>query len=206
MNALVNLEGQRFGRLTVLSRDKSKLRVHWLCLCDCGATKSISGNAIRRGSTVSCGCRMREIGGHNKAHGMRFTKEYEAWKHMKARCSKTYDISYKNYGAIGITVCDEWKSSFDLFFKHIGPCPSERHSIDRIDVSKGYFPGNVKWSTATEQQRNKRNTRWVEYMGEKKSLAEWCESLGMKYRLVEQRLRVGWPVQKAFTQPAKATQ
>jgi len=78
---------------------------------------------------------------------------------MRRRCTNPTHVAYKYYGGRGIKVCDEWmsfESGFDEFIEHIGPAPSEDHSVDRIDVNGDYEPGNVKWATALEQAKNTR--------------------------------------------------
>lgn len=178
-----------------------------MCICDCGASKVISATNLVHQITVSCGCRGAEVGAENKKHGMRHSKEYEAWKKMRARCQKPYSNGYKHYGARGIIVCQEWDQDFSAFFADVGPAPSATHSIERKDVNGNYEPGNVVWATAKEQQRNKRNTRWIELNGERKSLAEWCELHGANYDVVQTRLdRWSWPIERALTEPSRRRQ
>jgi hypothetical protein len=85
--------------------------------------------------------------------------EYDAWQAMKQRCSNPRLRTWKDYGGRGIRVCDEWRASFFAFFDHIGPRPSSKHSVDRIDVNGHYEPGNVRWATPLEQARNRRVCR-----------------------------------------------
>src|SRR3954468_10898783 len=104
---------------------------------------------------------MNEVPHPNTSHGndrrgLR-TPEYQAWLRMKKRCFNPRSKDYADYGGRGITVCDEWKDDFAAFMAHIGPRPSPVHSVDRIRNSEGYRPGNVKWSTRTEQSRNRRS-------------------------------------------------
>lgn len=82
--------------------------------------------------------------------------EYRAWQNMKHRCYNPNHASYKNYGARGIKVCDEWMHDFTAFYRELGPRPSDNHSIDRIDNDGHYEPGNVRWATRTMQQYNRR--------------------------------------------------
>jgi hypothetical protein len=90
---------------------------------------------------------------------VRRTPEYEAWCHMKSRCSRKADKAYPDYGGRGITVCDEWLSDFSAFLGHIGYRPGPEYSVDRKDNNRGYEPGNVRWATRTEQSNNRRERR-----------------------------------------------
>jgi hypothetical protein len=87
--------------------------------------------------------------------------EYKIWNGIKTRCTKKNASEYGRYGGRGIKICDEWLDNFDAFFNHLGPRPSKQHSVDRIDNDKGYEPGNVRWATRTEQQRNRQDSTYV---------------------------------------------
>jgi hypothetical protein len=81
------------------------------------------------------------------------------WETMKSRCHNPNNPAYKDYGGRGIEVCTEWRDSFDLFFQYVSSLEhfnEPGRSIDRIDNNDGYRPGNVRWATASEQARNKR--------------------------------------------------
>ncbi|HXI41511.1 MAG TPA: hypothetical protein VNH83_16125, partial [Bryobacteraceae bacterium] len=86
--------------------------------------------------------------------------EHKIWKDMIKRCENQNNRAYVDYGGRGITVCPEWRSSFQAFYEHIGPRPAPDLSVDRIDNDRGYEPGNVRWATRTEQANNKRKRRW----------------------------------------------
>jgi hypothetical protein len=83
-------------------------------------------------------------------------REYWAWQNAKARCFNPKMKSYKNYGERGITMAPEWVNDFPAFLAHIGPRPGLGYTLDRIDNERGYEPGNVRWATHSEQNRNKR--------------------------------------------------
>jgi len=131
-----------------------------------------------------------------------FDTEYGIWAGIKSRCTNPGDARYKWYGARGITMCSEWQLSCTAFLQHVGKRPSRAHSIDRIDNERGYEPGNLRWATPTEQNRNTRATIRYEYNGQSKTLAEWAEEHGLTYDQVYQRVeKYGWTLDKALTTP-----
>ncbi len=201
MPKLIDLSGQRFGRLRVISRhsENTKLnRAHWNCICDCGEAVIIAGNSLSAGRTRSCGCLNRET---ITKHGYSHLTEFQIWRQMKERCYNTKAPNYENYGGRGITMCDEWKESFEAFYRDMGPRHSPDHTIDRRENDKDYSKDNCRWATPIEQLNNKRNNHYCEYKGEIKTLSEWCNLLNLKYPVIEQRLRVaGMNVEKAFEQ------
>jgi hypothetical protein len=156
---LIDITGQRFGRLTVIQRapyDAFK-GTSWECLCDCGNRRTVFGPDLKNKRIVSCGCFRRENSRKlNTTHGDSTTVEYEAWCGMKRRCTKSDEPDWKLYGGRGIKVCDEWINDYPAFLAHIGRRPSPEHSIDRIDNDGNYEPGNVRWATPKEQRNNQR--------------------------------------------------
>ena len=161
-----DLTGKRFGRLFVDRRNGSaKGQALWFCKCDCGTELNVAGSHLRRGNTKSCGCWRREAPvinktthGHGSHKPLRRSRLYLVWNAMKQRCHNPNQHHYHRYGGRGITVCDEWRQSFAAFYRDMGDPPNDgqRWTLDRIDVNKGYEPGNVRWATYSEQQRNKR--------------------------------------------------
>jgi hypothetical protein len=124
-------------------------------------------------------------------HNMRYTPEYLTWKGMKTRCHNPNAAAYKYYGARGITVCDEWRGSFQAFYDHIGPRPAKGFSVERIDNDGDYEPGNVKWATRREQAFNRRTNRHIDYNGEVRTLTEWAEYLDTPIGTIFYRLEHG---------------
>lgn len=163
----LDLTGQRFGRLAVLHRlPTEKYRSQWACVCDCGTQVKGNANALREGKTLSCGCLRRENarvngaiadGSANITHGLSLRPEYRVWKGMKQRCTPNpSNKAREGYFDRGIRVHPRWLGSFEAFFADMGPRPSAHHSIDRIDNDRGYEPGNCRWATRTQQNRNRR--------------------------------------------------
>jgi len=129
----------------------------------------------------------------------RATPEYNAWNNLKKRCYDSSSKDYKNYGARGITVCDEWLNSFSVFHAAIGKRPTPQHTIDRIDNSLGYQPGNVRWATRDVQGKNRRNVRryWVGELDY--TLPEIAELFGIAYWTLRARLlRLGWTLERSL--------
>lgn len=160
---VVDIAGQRFGRLTVVALaglGGNGKHARWTCRCDCGGETCVAGQHLRRGNVRSCGCLAREVGERNRdvatKHGMVGTVEYQAWRNMISRCEQPSSHGFANYGGRGIVVCSEWRHDFAAFYAHIGPRPSPRHSVDRIDNEGDYEPGNVRWATRVVQNNNQR--------------------------------------------------
>lgn len=132
---------------------------------------------------------------------MRHFREYRAWLEMRRRCSDTEHPGAESYVGRGITVCDEWRDDFPRFLADVGSHPGPGYSLDRLNNDLGYFPGNVAYRTQREQMRNTRRNRLMTLHGETRLLCEWCEIIGIAAGLVTARLRRGWAVERALTQP-----
>jgi hypothetical protein len=119
------------------------------------------------------------------------TVEYTAWDSMKKRCHSPSAGNFKHYGARGVAVCQEWRDSFEVFLAHIGPRPSPLHSVDRIDGTRGYEPGNVRWATKKVQQNNVRTNVRVDAHGMSMTIAEWADHLGASAGAMRMRIARG---------------
>lgn len=189
-----DLTGQQFGHLTVMGytgTNNSRCSM-WYCKCDCGGESVVRGSNLLNGATKSCGCQA----GYRK-HGMTNTPEFRVWEGMIRRCrseNRTY------YHGRGIKVCPRWLDSFEAFYTDMGPRPSKRHTIDRIDNDGDYTPENCRWATSSEQNNNQRRNRWISMNGHSHTLAQWCAILGINPSLVSTRIRRGWSPEKALTE------
>lgn len=150
-----------------------------------------------QGEAFLIGVSMRKKHGYG-AKG-RQSPEYSSWKCMKDRCERSSNAGYKNYGGKGVKICERWQT-FINFLSDMGMKPTPKHTIDRIDNAKGYEPGNCRWATMKEQQRNRSNNRMITFRGETKCLSEWEEIVGGSGQNVRSRLRIGWSIERAITQ------
>lgn len=171
------------------------------CQCHCGKLVQVSGNSLKKGRTKSCGCwkngqASARLITHGHTKGDQYSLEYRAWCSMRIRCKE--DPNYLN-----VQIAEEWRGigGFERFFAHLGPKPSEKHTLDRIKNDRGYVPGNVRWATAAEQSRNKTTNVWVEINGQRKVLKDWATELGISYKLAHGRIRHGWDPVKALLTP-----
>lgn len=203
--------GSRYGRLTVLEEDPertAKGAVRWICRCDCSTAISVTGRLLREGIEPSCGCVRREtLAERNtrsaKYHGMSRSPEYAIWSSMFRRCRDPHVESYAKYGGRGIDVVAEW-ANFDRFYADMGPRPSLRHSLDRIDNDGPYAPWNCRWATAIEQMRNTRQNVYLTYQGKRLTLRGWAEETGLSPTTIRYRLVTGWSIERILSTPARS--
>lgn len=199
MPKLTDYTGQKIGRLTVISRaENDKYGVRWNCVCDCGKKKIVSATCFRSGHTKSCGCLFMEVHlATCTTHGATASTDpivrraYSSWITMRRRCGDEKFVVYANYGGRGIRVCERWISSFKTFLEDMGPPPTARHTVDRINIDGNYEPSNCRWATAKQQCRNTRSNRMLNINGVEKPMAQWAEEVGFKYQKLWSRVRRG---------------
>lgn len=202
-----DITNQRFGYLIALKPigRKENGQTLWLCKCDCGNDHITTISALTIGECKSCGCLSSEmIKKARTKHGMCGTRIYRAWRNMKDRCSNPNTPRYKDYGARGITVCEEW-NNFESFYEWAKLCGyNDNLTLDRIDNDKGYCPENCRWITMEQQQYNKRTTHYLTYKGETKSMAEWAKIKDINIQTLAARINTcHWSVEKALETPVK---
>lgn len=202
---VIDLTGHVFGLLRVLERVRNiGSSAAWTCLCECGVTVVRHGGTLRSGGTLSCGClRRKKLIDRNRA-GMKVNSkgaDYQQWRTMVRRCHDEGHISYKDYGAKGIKVCERWRFSYENFVHDMGPRP-KRMTIDRKDNLQGYTPENCRWATYKQQGGNKCNVPLIEVNGIQMTYPDACKHYGIAYETFKNRTNtLGWSVDAALKTP-----
>lgn len=145
-------------------------------------------------------CRIRDkCGRFVPIHKGKGTKLYRVWCSMKERCYNKHNKSYKNYGAKGIFVCEDWKNSFANFEKWAkNNGYKEFLTIDRINNNNGYCPENCRWVTTKQQNRNYSRNHKVDFNGEKYCIIELSEMFNIKYGTLVYRINAGYTINEAL--------
>jgi hypothetical protein len=208
MPEFIDLTGKRFGRWEVLGLAEprclrnGKTTYYWKARCDCGRIRVVQGTNLKTGHSKSCGC--LSGGGSPNELKAKYPQEYEVWAGMKERCSNRNRRGSRNYIGRGITVCEKWRHSFKAFIADMGPRPSPRHSIDRIDNDRGYEPGNCRWATMTQQHRNRRSNHLLTFQGRTMTVTEWASVVGIKASTLFTRIsKEKWSTERALTTPVQ---
>lgn len=213
MGKVIDLTGQKFGRLTVIEYGGvTDHFAYWHCKCDCGNTIVVRGQSLWKGNTRSCGCLFRELSAqrmfnnsHTLVHGESQTRLYKVWVNMVSRCTNPDVPSYRYYGARGITVCDEWKNSYLAFREwamengYDENAPRGVCTLDRINNDGNYEPSNCRWVSMRVQSHNKRKRAariTLTFNGESHSMKEWADILGVHYNTILRRRAMGLPIEK----------
>lgn len=200
-----NLTGQLFGTVKVLSfagRSRHK-HIQWNCRCACGhtfitTTYKLRGSGSRKPQQFCTKCSRQVLLKRLTIHGGTGTTEYNIYRLAKRRCENDRDPYYPRYGGRGI----EFRfTSFRQFLEELGPRPSLKFSLNRINNDGHYEPGNVEWATATEQARNRSTNRLISANGKHLLAAQWSELTGIKITTIVQRLAHGWCDECSVTLP-----
>lgn len=158
MAKAIDLTGQRFGMLLVLSKHSENTKYgnyRWACRCDCGKEIIVAAGNLRHGASASCGCvRTKHLG--------KGTRLYRIWTGMKDRCLNPSGKYWRRYGGRGITMCQRWIEDFSLFRDWALRNGYEKLlTIDRIENNQGYCPWNCQWITREENSKKGRRDEYA---------------------------------------------
>jgi len=195
-----DLKGQKFSLLQVIEyAGKQGDYAMWRCRCDCGNEKVVRGANLTTGQVRSCGCLKKR---NNLKHGESTTRIYRIWYGIIRRTEDSSRKEYKDYGALGIRMCQEWRDSYEAFRNWaISNGYNDTLSIDRIDASGDYEPINCRWTNKSGQERNKKNTRYLTIDGVSKTPVEWSEVSGIPEYQIRKRSARGWSDKEAVFKP-----
>lgn len=174
----IDLKNQKFNKLKAINYVGNE---KWLFECDCGKQVIKKTADVKRGTVKSCS-RACTTGSPSK-HPL-----YQTWDGIKKRCYQKNATGYKNYGARGIKMSDEWKSSFWAFVNDMGNKPFKACTIERLDNNKNYCKDNCVWATAKEQAKNRRNNIYIAYQNEVYTLFSICKLLNLTHSTVYWRI------------------
>ena len=210
---MTNIEiGKSYGSLTIISQSPEQKRSKQCeCLCLCGKNVTMYINNLTRFRRNTCFCAQREKI-RKRRYGISTWKgeirkneipEYKIWKGIRKRCFNKNCKSYQDYGGRGITIDPKW-SEFLVFYKEMGPKPSETYTIERIDNNGNYCKDNCRWATQAEQTTNTRRNHFLTFNGETKHLSAWARTIGLSEDCLERRLnKLNWSIEKALETPCR---
>lgn len=190
-----------FGILIYLDGNKEQnnthIKGHWLCFC--GNEFYYRNSRINNNTKTDCGCVKQSL--RKEKEKTRYL--YNILKTIKQRCYNKFDKQYHSYGERGIKLFSEWENNYPKFIKEvideIGHRPTDNHQLDRKNNNKGYEPGNLRWATSAENNRNKNNNTFIEINGELKTIAEISEISGIKYNSILRRAKNGFTGEKLIS-------
>jgi len=197
-----DITNKRYGRLVAIEFliILPGRRTMWRMQCDCGNIVDLPYRNFRDGNTESCGCKKQDILLQRiTKHGLGKTSPlYKRWKNIRQRCLNPKHPRYQDYGGRGITLWPTWQDfgAFSADIVHEIGWPNPGDTLDRKNNDKGYEPGNIRWATKKEQNRNSRKNRPVTFEGKTQTLWQWAEELEVPYRkLYDQFWHRRWPPQ-----------
>lgn len=196
---VVDRTGFKVGSVEVLRFSHlARNGAHWVYRCACGTEKVAAGSDLARGKVLSCGCLVAQRTAlRNTKHGLSRSPVYKIWSAMRQRCR-----SSKWYVPKGIKVCPRWLDSFEAFYEDMGPRPSPRHSIDRIDNAGHYEPGNCRWATDHEQMANTDSAVLLSVLGETQPIRGWARITGLGASCIRSRLATGMSPEDTILTPS----
>lgn len=202
-----DLTGQRFGMLTAISKGRTdgKKRT-WFYRCDCGRIKEKVRSEVTReqrtGRLSNCGCRTKEIQAQKRmTHGMTSHPAYWAWRSMNDRCRLPSHQAWKNYGARGISVCAEWQTSFEAFWKDMGASYCRGLELDRENNNGNYEKSNCRWVTDRTQSNNKRPNIYLDTPQGRMTVGQASRVFKIGVTTLLYRREHGWPPELMFADP-----
>lgn len=212
MGKLIDLTGQRFGRLLVIGRAENPVgrKTKWICQCDCGKRTTVEAANLKSGRQKSCGCLRNEkslirIATYNKGHPSgRHKRIYKIWLGMKNRCCRKNHETYPWYGGRGIRICEDWTDyeAFEKWALSSGYGPNL--TIDRIDVNGDYTPENCRWITRKDQAYNRRDNHRLTFRGETLTITEWAKRIECTPTCIYYRLNAGWNLEEILTTKSRS--
>ncbi len=209
------LAGKKFRKLTAIKfvENRSGNNPYWLFKCVCGQTKVISVYSVVKNKTISCGCNREKMlsgGLVHKIHGMSKTRFYEIWKNMHRRCYSPKSSRYSSYGGRGIVVCNRWHKfenfrddMYSDYLENSRKFGERKTTIDRIDNDGNYELSNCRWSAPKQQARNRRTSHFYFIKSQKFTLPEIAEKFNLDYKILNDRMKRGWNLQRAMNAPVR---
>lgn len=198
-----DFSGMKIGKLSVVGfSHRVGVKRYFRCICECGREVIAHTARFRRTAMPSCRHCVSKGTKRHLTHGLSHTPEWKHWCNMRKRCENPNDQAYNRYGGRGIRVCDRW-SDFGNFYADMGPRPSAKHSIDRVDNDGHYEPGNCRWATPKDQANNRRSSRILSIGGEQLTLSQVADKHGLTIKQLWARLNQGWTIERAISEPIK---
>jgi len=193
----IDMTGEKFGLLTVVGRNGTypNGQAKWLCQCQCGEQRDVSGSILRRGKQTACGCQKGGV----VTHGRTDSPMFNVWQSMIARCSNPRNTRYHRYGGRGIKVCERWQK-FENFLEDMGERP-DGMTIERKENDGNYEPSNCKWATRNEQAKNTSRNRFIETSRGRMVVADAARLAGVTPGTISYRLKHGVAGESLFAPP-----